>query len=159
MASFHASQQNLADRQARPAQQLSGAADDMLSPVIAGAYARGIADTLDLFGVPGVFLARDGEVLFASRPAARLLDGPLRLHMRHLVAAQAADNRLLGDFIADAVGEASGSPGVRLPGAALELRRLPRTEASALPGQMVRAVVLLADPTDPRHAAALTLLA
>ena len=159
MASFHAGLHDQADPQARPAAPVDAGPDEVLSPVIAGAYARGIADALDLFGLPGVFLDRDGEVLFASRAATPLLlDGPLRLHMRHLVADGAADNRLLGDFIADAVGAADGERGVRLPDAALELHRLPRTEASALPGQLVRAVILLADLADPRHAAALTLL-
>lgn len=159
MTSFHSGRLDQADPTSGAAAASSGVPDEILAPVMAGAHARGVAETLDMLGIPGVFLGRAGEVLLATHAAAPLLQGPLRLHMRHLVAERAEDNRVLEAFIADAVGDARAAHAVRLPGAAFELRRLPRTEAATLPGQMVRAVVLLADATDARHAALLRLLA
>lgn len=153
MASFHSGQPGLADPEVGVSGSAEGSVDEMLAPVIAGAYARGVAETLDLLGLPGLFLDRSGEVIFASRAAAPLLRGPLRLHMRHLVAEGAEDNRQLATFVADAVGAGSGAAALHLPGAAVELRCLPRTAGVALPGQLVHAVVLLLDDADPRHAA------
>lgn len=155
MASFRP---NLAARDSADTIPMTSAADDMLGPVIAGAYARGVAETLELLGLPGVFLGSAGEVLFVSRAAAPLLQGPLRLHMQHLVADAAPDNQLLGGFIADAVGAAETPAALTLPGAALELRRLPRTAGTALPAQRLRAVILIADGANPRHADALHLV-
>ena len=79
--------------------------------------------------------------------------------MRHLVAKGAADNQALGAFIADAVGEERADAALRLPEAGLELRRLPRTAGSGLSGQMVRAVVLLADESEPRQMALMQAIA
>ena len=159
MASFHADRADLLRQGARPADRTPEGYDEVLAPVIAGAYARGVAETLDMLGLPGLFLDASGEVLFVSRAAAPLLNGPLRLHMRHLVAREAADNRLLATFIVDAVGAGTEGAALRLPHAKFELRRLPRTAAATSPDQLVRAVLLVCDEADPRHSALAALLA
>lgn len=153
MASFHPGRTGPAAPERRATAMGREAPDEMLAPLLAGAFARGIAETLDLLGLPGLFLDRSGEVIFMSRAAEPLLQGRLSLHMRHLVATGAADNQALGAFLADAVGEGAGSASLRLAGAGVELRRLSRTAGSDLAGQMVRAVVLLADESEPRHVA------
>ena len=159
MASFHADRADLLGHGAGSAGPTPEGYDDVLAPVIAGAYARGVAETLDMLGLPGLFLDPSGEVIFVSRAAAPLLNGPVRLRMRHLVAREADDNRLLATFIVDAVGAGTETATLRLPRAKFELRRLPRTAAATSPNQLVRAVLLLLDEADPRHAALAALLA
>lgn len=153
MASFHPARSGLAAPDAGAAGLRREAPDTMLAPLLAGAFARGIAETLDALDLAGLFLDRSGEVIFISRAAEPLLRARLRLHMRHLVADGAADNQALGAFIADAVGAGHGDARLRLAGAGLDLRRLPRTAGADMAGQMVRAVVLLVADGDPRHAA------
>lgn len=159
MASFHADRADLLRHGAGPQGRTPDGYDEVLGPVIAGAYARGVAETLDMLGLPGLFLDPSGEVIFVSRAAVPLLNGALRLHMRHLVARETADNRLLATFIVDAVGAGAEAAALRLPRAKFELRRLPRLAAAASPDQLVRAVLLLLDEADPQQSALAALLA
>lgn len=157
MATFHSAWPT-EDAQPEASRVMDGAADEVLGPVMAGAFARGVAETLELLGIPALFLDRSGEVLFASRAVEPLLQGPLRLHTRHLVAEHAGDNEVLSDFIAHAVGNGVNADEAQLPHAALNLRCLPRTPAWSIPSQLVRAVIIVADPADRRHEAMLRLL-
>lgn len=150
MASFHPGRTGLVAVDNGPAALRREAPDEMLAPLLAGAFARGVAETLDALGLAGVFLDRSGEVVFISRAAGPLLQGRLRLHMRHIVAEDGADNQALGAFIADAVGAGNGDAALRLAGADLDLRRLPRMAGADLSGQMVRAVLILSGRADAR---------
>jgi hypothetical protein len=159
MASIHPGRTGPVAPERRASATAGEAPDEMLAPLLAGAFARGVAESLDALGLPGLFLDRSGDVIFMSRAAEPLLQGRLRLHMRHLVANGTADNQALGAFIADAVGEGQAEAALRLAEAGLVLRRLPRSAGSDLAGQMVRAVVLLADEAEPRHVALMKAIA
>ena len=131
----------------RPTQDLP---EEVLAPVMAGAYVRGIADTFDAVGLACAFLDRNSRVLVANAAAERFLRGPLQVAADHLLAETTEDNRLIAEVVAAAMNGPQGTlRSVRLPAARLDLHCLSFGDPLMPSGQMVRAIVVIDDGDDP----------
>ncbi|MCW6509498.1 hypothetical protein [Lichenifustis flavocetrariae] len=122
--------------------------EEILLPIIAGAYARGVADTLELLGIPALFFDGDGRVLHANSASNPFVDGPLRLRTHHLIARDAADNHALSELIAVALKPSSSLTPTLLPKAGLTIYALPLPDHLRTAGQMVRAILLISNADD-----------
>ena len=126
--------------------------EELLAPIFSGAYVRGIADTLELLGLPGVFLDHDGRVLFANASASRRIGQGLRIGAHHLVADESGDNLLLSRLIAAAIGTAGAthdSFSAKLTHPPFVIHALPVGDRLAASGQLLRAILLIDDGLDP----------
>lgn len=119
---------------------------DVIGPMLAGAQARGVADTLELLGVGAALIDATGRVLHMGGRGRRVSGGWLRNVEDHLVADELADNRALQTFIGAAIAEPSEvAPEVRLEqrrgGTALLIRAL-RFPSSNEKIQLLRAILV-----------------
>ena len=117
-----------------------------LSPLIAGARARGIADAFELMGTAAILLSEVGSVLHVGASAKAFLDGTISIASRHLVAETARANRDLERLIAGAVsGLRDLQPvGVRRADApSIEIRALRLADAVNDPTQLLKAILVL----------------
>lgn len=103
----------------------SGLPEELLQPVIAGAYARGTADAFELLGLAAMFLDREGRVLFSTSSTKSVLNGGITIHAGHLLALARSDNQALAEFATSALRHPSSRPSVTLPACGLTLRALP----------------------------------
>ena len=117
--------------------------EEILRPVIAGAFARGVADTLTLLDLPALFLDREGRVLFVNDPAKLLLDGSLQVRAGHLLARSRRDNRSLASFLAAVLHDPTSRPSVHLEVSGLALRALPAPGGAVQMDQLLHAVLLI----------------
>ncbi len=74
-----------------------------LPPMIAGAWARGIADAYHMMGIAAVLLDSSGRVLHAGEKALRLMDGAMSVVSNHLVGATPAANAAIEAAIAGVI--------------------------------------------------------
>lgn len=98
---------------------------DAIKPLLAGAQARGMADALDLAGIPAVLIDRQGMVLHAGPSARSLFCQDFSLHADHLVSSSADSTRAIQDLIGQALEPGPEPDPVRLvrrEGGALVLR-------------------------------------
>ena len=116
---------------------------EMIAPIISGAYARGMADMFDLLDLPALMIGRDGRVLFANRPARTGLDDGLRLEAEHLVARSPSDNRLLSTFLAEVIDAPQSNEARSLEMGSLSLHAIPVAAQLAELGQLVRVVLVI----------------
>ena len=119
---------------------------ELIGPMLAGAQARGVADTLELIGVGAALIDATGRVLHMGGRGRRASAGWLRVVEDHLVAEEPDDNRALQTLIGAAIAEpAETTARVRLGqeqrGAALEIRAL-RFPASNGRDQLLRAILV-----------------
>ena len=117
---------------------------DLIGPMLAGAQARGVADTLELLGIGAALIDATGRVLHMGGRGRRVAGGWLRVVEDHLVADRAVDNRALQTLVGAAIdGSSEVVAKVRLGqgGAALEIRAL-RFPVSSAKDQLLRAVLV-----------------
>lgn len=117
--------------------------EELLRPVIAGAFARGIAETFALLGMPALFLDREGRVLLVNEWAKPMLGAGLQIRAGHLLARARKDNRSLAEFMSSALQDPAQRPSVRLEVAGLGLRALPVPGHAQHIDQLAHVVVLL----------------
>ncbi len=122
---------------------------DLIGPMLAGAQARGVADTLELLGIGAALIDATGRVLHMGGRGRRTSGRWLRMVEDHLVADEPGDNRALQTLIGAAIAEPSNMVAkVRLGreqgGAALEIRAL-RFPVSNGRDQLLRAVLIFED--------------
>ena len=67
--------------------QLRQAVGDGLQPLLAGAHARGVADALELLGIPAALIDDSGTVLHLAASAARTFGGDIGLMGGHIVGS------------------------------------------------------------------------
>ena len=118
--------------------------EELVAPLVAGAYARGIADVLELLAIPAVFLGMDARTLFANRAMQRELGRGLRLEAEHLVAAAPEDNRVLDKLLAEALTPQASTAVISawLPNAGLTIHAVPVGLDSPNVAQLARAVLV-----------------
>ena len=119
---------------------------DLIGPMLAGAQARGVADTLELLGIGAALIDATGRVLHMGGRGRRISSGWLRSVEDHLVANEPEDNRSLQVLIGAAIDGSSDSEtkvslGQRLGGVSLEIKalRFPSTKGSQ---QLLRAILV-----------------
>jgi hypothetical protein len=121
-----------------------GQAASVLTPLLAGARARGMADAFELLGKAALMIDASGGVLHVSEAAARLFGDTLTLTSRHLIAASDQDNSEIEAMIGRVLAGAPAAPivvGLGSP-APLKLSVLPIAHASD-PCQLLRAIVFI----------------
>jgi hypothetical protein len=91
------------------AEQASLDERDLLAPLLAGARARGVADTFELLGIPVIFLGRAGEVLHVGATARPYLGEDLEVISGHLVGSTPAANRALQSLVNAVVAGGEGA--------------------------------------------------
>lgn len=79
-----------------------------VAPMLAGAWARGLADMLEMLGQGAILIDASGAVLFVSERARGLLKGQFDLISQHIVGREGKANQALDSMIAQAL---SGVPG------------------------------------------------
>ena len=82
---------------------------DVIRPMLAGAQARGVADTLELLGIGAALIDATGRVLHMGGRGRRVSAGWLRMVEDHLVAEEPEDNRALQTLIGDGDRRTRGS--------------------------------------------------
>ena len=88
--------------------------EQRIAAVAAGARARGMAETLDLLGVPAILLSGDAAALYVNAEAAACMGAHLGICARRLIAATAEDNaRLQKAFDAALAGAGATSVTIR----------------------------------------------
>ena len=118
---------------------------DLIRPMLAGAQARGVADTFELLGIGAALIDATGRVLHMGGRGRRVSGGWLRIVEDHLVADRPGDNKLLQTLIGAAIDETS-DVGAKVSldrgqgSAALEIRAL-RFPISGM-NQLLRAVLV-----------------
>jgi hypothetical protein len=122
---------------------MDGLSEDFLAPIIAGAFARGVAEAFDLLGVPALFFDRAGHVLFVSASARPYLGDDLRLHSGHVLAKGRANNRTLAAFMADLLRDPSSTDAVTLGTSGLTLSARPVPGGLASSDQLLHAIVVI----------------
>lgn len=111
--------------------------------LLAGAWARGVADAFSMLGLPAIFVDSDGRVLHVGREALPHFGRALAIDRQRLVVAGADAHAALGDALA---GAGPGRPGrARLDDSGLIAHVL---AIPAAPGQILAAIVLLVDAAD-----------
>ena len=119
---------------------------DLIGPMLAGAQARGVADTFELLGIGAALIDPTGRVLHMGGRGRRVSGGWLRIVEDHLVADRPADNKALQSLIGAAIdGSSDVDVKVRLDrgqgAGALEIRAL-RFPMSHGMDQLLRAVLV-----------------
>ncbi len=94
----------------------------MLTPLLAGARARGMADAFELLGKAALLIDASGGVLHVSAAAGRLLGESLALASRHLIGSNERDNAELQAIIGAALVGTSRPPIILGAGAQTRLR-------------------------------------
>ena len=122
---------------------------DLIGPMLAGAQARGVADTLELLGIGAALIDATGRVLHMGGRGRRVSGGWLRIVEDHLVADEPSDNRALQTLIGAAIAETTDvAAKVSLRrgqgSGALEIRAL-RFPGSNAGNQLLRAVLVFED--------------
>jgi len=86
-------------------QDQPGEHPDPLLPLLAGAHARGVADALELAGVPALLIDAQGMVLHVGAAASALFGPALRVDYVHLVGMDAQATRAIQNLILEALAE------------------------------------------------------
>ena len=134
---------------------LSGSPDeegcsDLIGPMLAGAQARGVADTFELLGIGAALIDATGKVLHMGVCGRNIVVGWLRVVEDHLVADRPSDNKALQTLIGAAIdGSSEDAVPVRLEGretGILKIRalRMPRSHSV---NQLLRAVLVFEELT------------
>jgi hypothetical protein len=114
--------------------------DDVLAPIIAGAFARGMAESFNLLDIPAFFFDRDGRVLFASTAAQRYLVTDFTLRAGHLLAQDHADNGALARFMTAVLQDPRTPRALRLE-SGVTLSALPMPTGLSPSDQLLHAVI------------------
>ena len=124
----------------------SASGPDPLATLLAGVYARGMADALEMAGVAAVFMDAQGMVLHHG-PAATVLFGPLvRVEYDHLVGFDAASTCAIQNMVLGALAEGPLPAPLRLElggqGALiLRARRVPGAAGNC--NQLLKVLILI----------------
>jgi hypothetical protein len=120
---------------------------ETLRPLLEGARARGLADALELIGVPAVLIDGAGAVLNVGAAATARMGPCVGVASRHLVGADPACNQALQDLIAAALAGKEKTAELRVSGAAggLCVRAIPMPDGWANPYQLLKAVIVFDD--------------
>jgi len=121
----------------------SVASSAALGPLMAGAWARGVADTLDMLGQGAVLLDAGGGVLFASPLALQRLEGALGLVSGHLVAREPADNMILQEMISGALAGQPGEMSCQSDFGRRRVRALPARQVQDPQMQLLKAFLII----------------
>jgi len=115
-----------------------------LTPLLAGARARGMADAFELLGKAALLIDASGGVLHVSVAAGRLLGESLMVASRHLIGSNERDNAEIEALVGAALAGASGPPIVVGQGSQTRLRlsALPLPSPGD-PCQLLRAIVFV----------------
>ncbi len=111
--------------------------------LIAGAWARGLADAFSLLGLPAIFLDAEGSVLHAGRETLAHFGPTLAIDRRRLVVADPAGREQLAAALARAEGRQAQRARLADSGLVAHVLAIPQG-----PGQIVAHVVLLLDAAD-----------
>ena len=128
---------------------------DVIRPMLAGAQARGVADTLELLGIGAALIDATGRVLHMGGRGRRVSAGWLRLAEDHLVADRPGDNLALQALVGAAIDGASGGDDVRVRlepqrgGASLQIRALRFPTSNGL-NQLLRAILVFEESLPSR---------
>ena len=126
--------------------ELPGDANE-LAIMMAGARARGVADALEMLGLPAILLDIDGFALHVSGRAAEKFGARLAIVRRRLVAGLSPDHAALQKALGEALGAARICARVTLGPVdsplCVALYPAPAGEA-----QLLGAVAVLIDPQD-----------
>jgi hypothetical protein len=124
---------------------------EVLRPLLEGARARGMADALELIGVPAVLIDAAGAVLHVGAGAASRMGNSVAIASRHLVGADAASNRALQDLVAAALAGEAKALELKVPAAAegLSLRAIPMPRNWDNPYQLMKALIVFGDAPKP----------
>lgn len=121
-------------------------AQAQMAAVLAGARARGVADTLDLLGIAAILVDADGIALHVNRLAGTFMGAGLGICARQLVAATYDDNARLQQAL-DWVLANGGAKSLRLAnetsvnGVTVQVLAMPPTADDSF--QLLKAVILL----------------
>ncbi len=118
-----------------------------LAIMMAGARARGVADALEMLGLPAILLDLEGAVLHVSGRAAEKFGSRLAIVRRRLVAGAADDHVALCAALAETLGAGRAGARVTLAGADSPLC-VALYPAPASDAQLLGAVAVLLDPQD-----------
>ncbi len=117
-----------------------------IAALMAGARARGVADTLDMLGVAAILIDSDGAALHVNTHAAGFMGPDLGICARQLVAGTYAANASLQRAL-DLVLSRGGAESVDLPaesgGAGIVLHVLGLPVAPDETAQLLKAVIVL----------------
>jgi hypothetical protein len=122
---------------------------EILAPIVAGAFARGVVDTFDLLGLPALFLDRQGNVLASGAAAGKVLDLGLQVQAGHLLARDRKDDAAVATFVADALRDPAARPFVHLPACGLSLQAMPVPGRTTRADQLLHAIVAIDDGARP----------
>lgn len=120
-----------------------------LAPMLAGAYARGMFDALDLIGQGALLLGRDGRVLAVTRSAAPAFGRTLAVAQGRPVSAEPEDNSLLREAILRALAGDAREIEIGAAGEELTLRVTPVTGG---PHQLLAAILAIQPVAAPAQA-------
>ena len=125
-------------------EHLAVADSNQLGPLLAGAWARGVADTLEMLEQGAILLDAAGGVLYASPRAISLLDGHAQLVSNHIVARDGTVNASFEEIIAAALRGESPQFQLQTGSRDLTIRAMPaaRTQGSSV--QLLKAVLAIA---------------
>ena len=121
-------------------------AQAQMAAVLAGARARGVADTLDMLGLAAILIGADGVALHVNTQAAACMGQQLGICSRQLVAATYAVNAQV-QLALDNVLAGSGPQSVHIgsdsasPPVTLHFLALPGASGDSC--QMLKAVIIL----------------
>ncbi|MBK9082873.1 MAG: hypothetical protein IPL88_12750 [Rhizobiales bacterium] len=118
-----------------------------LAIMMAGARARGVADALEMLGLPAILLDIDGFALHISGRAAEKFGARLAIVRRRLVAGRAQDHAALRKALGDTLGAARLCARVTL-GPVESPLCVALYPAPAGDAQLLGAVAVLIDPQD-----------
>lgn len=122
---------------------------EILAPIVAGAFARGVVDTFDLLGLPALFLDRNGNVLASGTAAGSFLEFGLQVQAGHLLARDRKDDAAVATFVADALRDPAARSSVHLPACGLSLQALPVPGRTTRADQLLHVIVAIDDGARP----------
>jgi hypothetical protein len=119
---------------------------DPLAAFLAGAYARGMADALELAGVAAVFMDTQGMVLHVGAAASALFGPTLRLEYDHLVGDDAGSTCAIQNLVLGALADGPLPASLRLVQGGqgsliLRARRVPGAAGNC--NQLLKVLILI----------------
>ena len=119
---------------------------DPLLPLLAGAHARGMADALEIAGVPAVLIDSQGMVLHAGAAATALFSPALRVEYVHLVGVDAEATSAIQNLVQSALREGGQPAPLRLKmggqgSLILRARRVPGAAVNC--NQLLKVLILI----------------
>ena len=124
----------------------SVSAETRLAALLAGARARGVADTLDMLGLAAILIDSDGAALHVTTPAAAFMGPNLGIVARQLVAGSYSANASLQralDLVLSRGGAESVEVSAELDGADVVLHVLGLPAAADQTEQLLKAMIIL----------------